>query len=118
MKWILDKLKNTFIKKLNVNIEYDVQHKLLLYFNDNGVVMTKLKGYKFLLKNEKCINTDKLSSALIKKCTVCHVYTIKRSKKLYKKNKKCSQCQQTFYCGVKHQAIDWKQGHKKICTPK
>eukprot|EP01112_Ceratiomyxa_fruticulosa_P001498 TRINITY_DN1166_c1_g1_i1.p1 TRINITY_DN1166_c1_g1~~TRINITY_DN1166_c1_g1_i1.p1 ORF type:complete len:369 (+),score=88.40 TRINITY_DN1166_c1_g1_i1:176-1282(+) len=29
--------------------------------------------------------------------------------------KKCSRCKQVFYCSKEHQAVDWRQKHKKEC---
>ncbi|GAB0091913.1 egl nine homolog 1 [Sergentomyia squamirostris] len=31
--------------------------------------------------------------------------------------RRCSKCQQQFYCSQEHQRLDWRNSHKKVCKP-
>ncbi|KAM3962244.1 zinc finger protein RP-8 [Aphomia sociella] len=41
-------------------------------------------------------------------CKLCNICGIKAPSH-------CSKCKKTYYCGRKHQILDWQKGHKELC---
>ena len=88
------------------SLQYNMKKNVITY--THAKYNFHYKGYKLLKLKKKQGLADKIKRQRKKACKWC--------KKLVKGNKKCSQCQQIFYCSKRCQKKHWNTAHRLECS--